>query len=306
MRMRETLYPIYRKLADLLGRIGLDRIRPLRSLHRRLRSRITADAVPVQGHMMVLDPIDSLEVRTHEVYEPLETHVVASHVFPGDVVLDVGAHIGYYTLLLARLVGPSGEVLAFEPDPDNFALLERNVRLNGYSTVRCVNAAAADRTGRTDLYRSTTNPGDHRIYASEEERDSLSVRCLRLDEFLDGRGRGVDFMKMDVQGAELAVLRGMEETLRRSPRMGIVAELWPYGLRTFGAEPASLLAFLEGQGLALYQVDEHRSRVVTIDDPESLIARYSDESRREPGEKDYTTLLCLPPDVPIGPDGAPR
>lgn len=303
--MRDAFYPIYRKTVRLLGRIGLARLGSLRALQRRIRSRIAPEAVPVQGHLMVLDPIDTLEVRTHEVYEPLETHVVASHVGPGDVALDLGAHIGYYTLLMARLVGPTGHVFAFEPDPDNFALLERNVALNGYSTVTCVNAAVADREGRVTLYRSTTNPGDHRIYSSEEDRDTVDVRCLRLDDHLRSRAPRVDFVKMDIQGAEPAALRGFEETLGANPRMRVVAEFWPYGLRAFVADPAELIRFFEGRRFAVYNLDEYRSRVDPVGDAEHLAARHSDEGLREADEKDYTTLLCLPPDVEIGLDGAP-
>jgi precorrin-6B methylase 2 len=80
-------------------------------------------------------------------YEPMTTLAFHTLVQPGDRVVDVGAHVGYFTLLAARLCGPNGRVFAFEPHPDNFRLLERNIRENGAENVTAVRKAVADRAG---------------------------------------------------------------------------------------------------------------------------------------------------------------
>ncbi len=85
---------------------------------------------------------------------------------PGQTVIDVGANIGYYnTLQFAKLVGPTvSRVYAFEPDPDNFALLRKNVAQNGYANVVCIQKAVSDQTSKLKLFRNSQNHGDHRIY----------------------------------------------------------------------------------------------------------------------------------------------
>lgn len=79
---------------------------------------------------MFLEATDCLGLLTHEIHEPLMTEIIKRETKEGDVVLDIGAHIGYYTLMFARLVGKEGKVFAFEPDPDNFTLLKKNIEIN--------------------------------------------------------------------------------------------------------------------------------------------------------------------------------
>src|SRR5207253_6545315 len=113
------------------------------------------------------------------VWEPLETYLVERRVREGDVVLDIGANIGYYTLVFAELVGDSGRVFAFEPEPANFALLSENTGLNGRANVTLVNAAVADAGGRLPLYLAGENKGDHRLFDSPgESRDSVAVEVV--------------------------------------------------------------------------------------------------------------------------------
>src|SRR3990172_11374400 len=85
---------------------------------------LTPDSVVVGGHKMVLDPQDSLKLSSQGFYEPFLTGLVKQHTEPGDVVLDIGGNIGYYTLVFASLVGNEGKIYAFEPEPDLFKLLE--------------------------------------------------------------------------------------------------------------------------------------------------------------------------------------
>src|SRR5262245_590665 len=118
----------------------------------------------VFGHRMYLDKLDSLQLSLRKVYEPIETRLVMDLVKPNQVVLDIGANIGYYTLIFSKLVGPGGRVYAFEPHPTNFSLLDRNVQTNGYKNATVVRKAVADATGSLKLYESELNSADHRIY----------------------------------------------------------------------------------------------------------------------------------------------
>lgn len=143
-------------------------------------------------------------------YEPEQTALFVGTVGPGEVVLDLGAHIGYYTLLASRLVGPAGRVFAFEPRARNVSYLRQHVRLNRRRNVEVVEAAAFDRTGevRFDVGRGS---GTGRV----SERGSVAVRAIRVDDFVAERGITPTVVKVDVEGGERPVLEGARETLLR-------------------------------------------------------------------------------------------
>jgi FkbM family methyltransferase len=247
-----------------------------------------AEARVCHGHVLFLDSRDSLGLAWLKGNsEPFETELLKAHVGRGDVVLDLGANIGYYTLLFASLVGPEGKVFAFEPDPTNFDLLTRNVRRNGYTNVVPVPAAVGDRTGKLRLFLCEENRGDHRTYDSGDGRPSVEVDVVRLDDYLKDFERPIAFVKMDVQGSEPAVLSGMAGLLQRNPRMKLATEFWPFGLHRSGSSAEAFLQALEGQGFALHVIDEAAQRVAPAD-WEELLRTYVVE------KQNYTNLLCLP------------
>jgi FkbM family methyltransferase len=134
----------------------------------------------VHGHRMLLhdfarDKWISPYLAAGRLFEPFETEWLENLVRPGDTVFDIGAHIGFYTLLLARLVGPAGKVLAFEPDPANFALLQQNVVLNRYANVALYNLALSSQAGSAALFLSGDNAGEHRLWQPAEARPSVPV-----------------------------------------------------------------------------------------------------------------------------------
>jgi FkbM family methyltransferase len=191
-------------------------------------------------------------------WEPGLTALFGERLSPGMVFVDVGAHVGYYTALAGRLVGPRGLVLAFEPNPRNYELLLANVWRNGLANVACFPWALSDETGFTDLYLSADNSGDHRIYAHEEGRPSVPVRTAALDTVTAIRPP-VDVMKIDVQGAEEAVLRGAADLINASPDLVIVLEYAPVELRAFGSDERPLLDFYRslGYSIAVQHSNEH-------------------------------------------------
>lgn len=250
-------------------------------------------AVEVLGHRMHLDRVDTLELRRLGVHEPMETDVLSRIVGEGQTVLDLGANIGYYTLLCARLVGASGRVFAFEPDPEAYALLTANVEANRYDNVVCEPAAVSDHGGRVGLHRCADNLGDHRIYDSGDGRVAIDVRAVALDDY--DAVAPVDVVKMDIQGAEYDAVVGMRNLLARSPDVSMITEFWPIGLRRSGAEPREYLRLLASLGFDLYEMDEEARTIAPVD-PETYDCAVVE--RRRPPDKDYTNLLCLRPGVP--------
>jgi FkbM family methyltransferase len=186
--------------------------------------------------------------------EAAEHALLARIVGPGMVAVDVGANVGFHTLGLARRVGVAGCVYALEPDPDNFHLLERTVREAGLDQVRLVRQAAGECAGEQTLYLSPVNRGDHRLTPEDaSSRRAVRVSTVVLDALLADAPR-VDFVKIDVQGAELSVLRGLKGTLARRPPPGVLCELAPTLLRAAGAEPEACLAVFRAAGLGPHRL----------------------------------------------------
>lgn len=163
------------------------------------------------------------------------TEFIWRNVRPGQVALDLGANHGYYTILLADLVGPEGKVHAFEPNPRLVELLEQNVAVNGFwHVVKTHAAAVGDTPGETLPFlvpvRDPKNghlmrPGQVVSGPLDETRFARhEVPIVSLDEAVPGRA---DFLKIDVEGAEEAVWRGMQGLIERSPGIAIVMEFNP-------------------------------------------------------------------------------
>jgi FkbM family methyltransferase len=148
-------------------------------------------------------------------WEPEVVRSIQDHVHSGTRVLDIGAQSGFYSLLLSRLVGPAGTVFAFEPLPANFRILEENLRLNSIQNVTIRREAVSDFSGNIsfDFPREEVSL----IAGPLLESDNLGtfqVPAISLDEFVRQTGQPIQFIKMDVEGAETAVLRGAVETLK--------------------------------------------------------------------------------------------
>jgi FkbM family methyltransferase len=207
-----------------------------------------------------------------------ELGFLSSHVKPGMTVIDIGANIGLYSLILADLVGSAGRVHSFEPSPGLFAAALKNSQTNGRDGVlRIENIALGSRAGEATLYEAGFNSGDNRMVTSRSHKVGFPVRILPLDEVLPGVR--VDWIKMDTQGWEAEVLRGMRETLRRNPDVRVYFEYWPAGLRHAGEKASAPLEILEGYGMSIFR-------------PEVDSALSREELRRLEDGKGYTNLVA--------------
>lgn len=144
-------------------------------------------------------------------YEREQTALFQEWIRPGATVLDVGGHVGYYTLVSARLAGPTGRVVAFEPNPANHDFLRRHVAINGLANVEVVQAAVSSSNGTARFDFGSGSGTGHLA-----ESGAIEVRTVRLDDFCAERGLRPNAIKIDVEGAELEVLRGGEQTIAAS------------------------------------------------------------------------------------------
>jgi FkbM family methyltransferase len=219
----------------------------------------------IEGHNMYLtnDASPSLSFSTKMLlggYERETVLLMERVIERGMTVVDIGAHVGFHSLLAAKRVGPSGRVFAFEPDPDNFAILKRNIALNNYENITPVQQAVSDRTGRLELFLSGQGNDRHSIYPNPRDLSSgrtWEVTATCLDDFLASEGwPQIDFIKMDIEGAEPLALKGMNQLLKRSENLRILSEFAPESLRAGGHAPAQFLEELALLGFTVNWLDD--------------------------------------------------
>ncbi len=247
----------------------------------------------VPGIRLYLHPKDIIitwAILNYGNWEPDETALFLKTVKPGDTVVDAGAHVGYYTVIASRLVGPEGKVYAFEPDPANFELLRKNVQVNGLTNVVIEQKALSNRKGRIKLFIASENKGDHRIYQPEgQTRPSVDVEAVRLDEYLRGRESKIDVLKMDTQGAEGVILEGMTGLLEgRTDGPAIFMEFYPYALKGMGTDARILLERLVSYGYKFYDIHPIGQQGPKVTNPANLLSEHPNDN-----EGSQTDLLVL-------------
>lgn len=248
-------------------------------------------AFPLVAHRRP-DHFISRELVDRGIWEPFETEVLLSHLREGSVFLDLGANIGYYTVLASKRCGPGGRVHAFEPEPGNFSLLERNVALNGCENVRLVHAAASDADGQTELYLSDFNQGDHRLYQNEAGREHVRVRTVAIDSYFAGSSAVVDLVKMDTQGCEARIVEGMNHLLDANRgRLAMIVEYWPFGLEGAGGGAVSLVRRLEPFAFRVRVIDEADRTLRETSWAELLVRAGTD---LHPATQGFVNLLLTP------------
>jgi len=212
-------------------------------------------------------------------------------LFRGGHILDVGANLGYNALLFARAADPGRLVYAFEPEAANFEVLCRLVRERSASgRVVPVRAAVGAEDGEVALWYNEGHHGDHRVAterfrAARPAARTTSVALRSVDSFAAEAGieREIAFVKVDVQGYEEAVVRGMARTLSASPRAAVAIEYMPEAMADLGFDPAEMLRLLGAAGFSLFAIGRG-GRVAAVDRArlEAMAAR-----------RGYVDLLCL-------------
>ena len=186
--------------------------------------------------------------------------LVESSLGPGMTMLDLGAHVGYFSLIAARCVGSSGRVYAFEPQPEVYDILVKNIEANGFqSTIRPVRKAISNATGAAALLLGREDSVEASFYhvpgASSSEK--VVVETTTLDAFLAAEEwRRVHLMKMDIEGAEKAALEGMWELAKRNLTLKLIMEFAPHPQAAAGVTPEELFERLLALGFRKFRVIE--------------------------------------------------
>jgi FkbM family methyltransferase len=198
-------------------------------------------------------------------------------------IVEIGANVGYYTLLMASRVGERGKCYAFEANPEIFELLFRNVEVNGLlGRVTLENKAVLDRVGTLQFYAFRRHMGSSTmvqpdvINLGEKYRDSaetILVDCVSLDQYFEGQHVKLDLLKIDAEGSEGLILRGAKTLLRANPDLVLVMEWAPDLIRGTGEDPSAMLDFLTDEGFKVCYIDAS-SEIKSIDKSSLLSVPY--------------------------------
>lgn len=239
------------------------------------------------------DEFISGDLARHGIWEPFETSVFGRLCLTADIVLDLGANIGWYSMLAAQRVGAEGRVIAFEPDRANARLLEINAAYSDeYAVIDIHKVAVSDQVGQFSLYCSRTNLGDHRLFHDETARDSYPVEVTTLDAFFSGYdGRLPGLVKSDTQGSEARIFRGAARLFAEGWRPVLILEFWPFGLTRSGDDPLAFWHSLIELGYHIFEVAENNPELVPLRKDRLLHRLANDLSANSWG---FINLLCIP------------
>lgn len=204
------LYFIYKKLSQSLNGSGLSKIGFIRSTHQKLIKNLAPEIVEFDGLKMY--HLGQLSQENNDYL-----NILKQNIYQGNTVLDIGANIGYYTLIMSKLVGSTGKVYAFEPEPKNFEILKKNIELNKLDNVILEQKALSDIDGVTYLELSKDS-GQHRL-----SDHGVKVESITLDSYF--QGGEIDFIKMDAEGSEYKIFKGMKNALKNK-NLKIVTEFY--------------------------------------------------------------------------------
>lgn len=197
-----------------------------------------------------------------QLYEPEVVGCLMRFLQPGDTFVDVGAHIGYYSLLASSLVGEAGTVLTFEPESNNYQKIIDNIKRNNFTNIELINSALGSKNKTIELFVNTDNDGGHALWdvgrhdfnqKSRQTPKKQRVNLSTLDTAIQNRrDRRFKLLKIDTEGAELEVLKGAKDLISQYGIPYIICEVNRFGLEQMGTNETQLRAFMESHGYSTY------------------------------------------------------
>lgn len=205
------------------------------------------------------------DVMRQGTWERFMTSLFLNELRNAKTVLDIGANFGHYTMLAANYLTTERTVFAFEPDPETFGILKENLKLSPESHIMLSDIALGDANEERDFFVDRHNFGGHSLAENNVRatKSSFKVKMMKLDDFLVQKNARpkIDLIKIDVQGAEAAVLKGAMETIRRD-KPTIFCEFWPQGIINLGMSPEEFLSFFFENGYSISVLHRERQKLL--------------------------------------------
>lgn len=270
----------------LLEGRGLSKLPFVKSIYDYIYPKIIPERIvlkEIQGNKMYLnlnDKIISTKLFINGIWEETETNLIKNILQRDMIVVDIGAHIGYYTLIAARLVGKNGKVYAFEPNPDNFTLLKKNVKENNYKNVCLINKAISNKEGFLKLFINPESSGSGSIYEKDNNKNCINIKATTLDNSLKNIKK-IDIIKIDIEGAEILALEGMNNIIERNKDIKLIIEFNKEGIRKLGHEPIDFINKLKKFNFKIKVINEKSNSIIPIENNEAFC-----------NHKESINLLC--------------
>lgn len=282
-KLKFALFGIFKEITKYLIGTGISkRIPGMLMVHDFLVRHLWPyqNIIEIQGSKMYVNIYDKdpsmrqtfQAYATCREWEPSTTKIFKEVVKEGDTVVDLGTNIGYFTLLAAKLVGKKGKVYSFEPEPRNYNYLCKNIELNGYDNVFATQKAVSDETGKTKLYICPYDTGHHTINQCggikackpdliDDKKEFVEVEKIALDDFFKDMKQPINVIKMDVEGAEMLALSGMDRIIRESKNIKMFVEFFPLLIREMGGSPEEFIRrLLDDYQFSVFVIpDDHDS-----------------------------------------------
>ena len=260
---------------------------------------------------MILDKSDldlSRQVEMLGTYstESFEKKVLEKYLKKDQIVLDIGANIGFYSLFARSIVGSKGKIYSFEALKDNAEMIEMSALENSFENVSVINVAISNVLGKGFLHVSSYYNSEHSLFnyhysSGKTNSNKIQISLETIDNFLQNKVNdlNVDVIKMDIEGSESMALEGMTNTISENENIVVVTEFWPQGFRNSNNEPKDFLEKLIAFGFQINHIDEYKNEFYPVTVNQML--KIQQERQKNPIEKSkeiqsggwYTNLLCI-------------
>jgi len=303
-RVKNCLFNLFKKSYRVLAKTPLRKIPGMATFANKIFRKVwpNTNIIEIQGSKMFIninEPNPGLRqtfqaYAMNRIHEEATTGILKKIIKPGDIFLDLGANIGYFSLLAAKLTGEKGKVFAFEPEPKNFYYLQKNIEINNYKNIYPFQKAVSDKNGTTELFICEYDSGHHTInqYGGVEvyshgrptEKIAIKVDTVKLDDFLADKTDHVDIIKMDIEGAEALAVEGMRNILADNKKIKVLMEFFPLFIRKMGSSPEKLIkTLIEDLGFNIfvighdYSMEREKNDFVKINKAEDLMSLIKNE-----------------------------
>jgi len=253
-------FKIYQKILDKIYKERALNNRFIAKMGRKLHSSIKPEYVKKFGYKLFLDPDDQLMLSVKEYpIHPILKKIIKT----GDAVIDVGANIGVLTLYFRQLIGDTGKLYSFEPDPISFSILEKNIVQNSLKNIIIENKAVSNKNGSIGFEVSEYITGGR---IKENDNDVLKVECVTLDSYFSKKSIKIDFVKIDTERFDWTVLEGMKNMIKSNPEIKIMIEFHSRLLNESGITPREFLKIIEDFNFNIYDMGGLLDRFELLED----------------------------------------
>lgn len=294
MKIFRKLLPYYNRTIEKYSKgKGYGKKRSVKKILKFFDFLFRTELIDVYGHKMYLPKKGFSEYSTKGIYGKLDTLVVEKIINEGDYVIDVGAAIGYYTLIFARLVKKNGFVIAFEPKKERFDILEKNIKINHYSNIKTEQKAVLRKKNELAFFSRDDGRAGLRYLDTSTKFNKeknfgkfirTEVKIIDLDEYLDDLKilERISFMKIDVDGPELLVLESSKKLLKNK-NLKILIEWDQDYSRISGCDPEKMIDLLIENDFKIFYPNYKNNKFSIITKNELL----------QSNSRNTTNIICV-------------